>query len=326
MLYCPICIALCRHDEELIKEFCTHLLNRRGYSKTTALTYRQELDQFVRFLFDRGLSLLEATRSDIEAHLEFMQAMDNCSRTVARRLSALRTFYRRLLKNNRIGGNPTAFLRVKKNWSNNPRSRPKEFVADTLNKAYDDALNVVCGTQASQIAIRNWAIKEFMYGSAARRDECRRVDVSNVSMRNLTVHLNGKGDKDRMASITEAARDALKIYLESSRPKLLERSKEGQPSQALFLSKFGTRVSLSTLNEITKGLSPHEYRHSHAQHSVDGGAPLSHVQLQLGHTFLQTTVIYAGDLSFDQKMEAHQRYHPRRRNRSNEGRSDQDEG
>ena len=307
-----------------MENFCVNLVCLRGQSETTAVSYGLKLEQFRSFLFGRGRSLLNAKRPDIKAYLEYLPTIGNCLRTVAVGLSAIRAFYKRLLKKKLIGRNPTVFLRVKKNWSNEPRSRPKDFVADILNKARDGARNVAFGPWTSRLAIRNWAIKEFFYGTAARCVECCRANVLDVSMEKLTILLHGKGGKDRVVSMTEAARDALRIYLKSSRPKLLERSQKGRPSQAIFLTMFGTRISRGGLIDVTKDMSSHEYRHSHAQHGVDAGAGLPHIQRQLGHELLQTTVIYAGHVSFDQLKEGHRRYHPRRRSRRKKDRNDRD--
>jgi site-specific recombinase XerD len=325
-MYCSRCISVCRQDQQLIQDFSDHLKGLRGCSKETALTYRQDLDQFASFLFDHGISLPEVTGQNIKAYLQFLETNGISTRTAVRRLYALGTFYRRLAKEKVISRNPTAFVRLKKNWSNKPRSRPVEVVEDLLNKARGRARGPHRSELARLLAIRNWAIIEFLYGSGVRREECCRIDLFDLSIEERTVQVHhGKGGKGRVVSITPTACEVLDMYQKDSRQGLFERRSRKHPSsRALFLTLSGTRMCCGTINRATKGMTPHEYRHSYAKHSTDNGASLSHVQEQLGHASPQTTTIYAGDVSFDQLKEAHKRFHPRRRKRGGEDSQDKE--
>jgi site-specific recombinase XerD len=160
---------------------------------------------------------------------------------------------------------------------------------------------------------------EFLYGSGARRKECCETDVWDITIEARTVLLHGKGSKDRKVAMTESAVEALRIYQREARPGLLRRRPKGEPaSAAVFLTKAGTRMCPESINKATKGMTPHQFRHSYAQHSVDAGASLAHVQEQLGHVLPQTTAIYAGHVPFDELQKAHKLYHPRRLPRGGE--------
>jgi|SRR5208282_55980 len=315
-MYCSDCISVCRQDQKLIQDFSGDLKGFRGCSEETVLTYRLDLDQFASYLFDQGISLPEATGQHIKAYLQFIEGNGISRRTAVRKLYALGTFYRWLVKEELVGHNPTAFVTLKKNWSNQPRSRSVEDVQEILDKARCRARGEHRSERTRLLAIRDWAIMEFLYGTGVRRAECCWIDLFNLNTEDLTVHVcHGKGNKDRLVSITPAACDAVQIYQEYSRKYLLKRqSKTHPPSRALFLTWSGTRMRPGSLNRLTKGLiTPHEIRHSTAQHSVDAGASLSHVQEQSGHVSLRTTAIYAGNVSFDRLKEDHKLHHPRRR-------------
>ncbi|MGA8669930.1 MAG: tyrosine-type recombinase/integrase [Terracidiphilus sp.] len=327
-MYCSDCISVCRQDQKLIQDFSGDLKGFRGCSEQTVLTYRHDLDQFASHLFDRAISLLEVTGQHIKAFLQFIEGNGISRRTAVRKLYALRTFYKWLVKEELVSHNPTAFVTLKKNWSNKPRSRSVEAVQEILDNARRRARSPHRSERTRLLAIRDWAIMELLYGTGVRRAECCELDLFELNTEDLTVHVfEGKGAKDRLVSITPAACEAVQIYQEHSRKYLLERQSKKHPaSRALFLTWSGTRMRPGSINRLTKGrMTPHEFRHSTAQHMTDRGASLSHVQEQCGHASPGTTAIYAGNVSFERLKEDHKIYHPRRRSPGDEQTTDSGE-
>lgn len=266
----------------------------------------------------------EVTVRSLTAYLRSLQWPRRSSRTATRKLYAFRAFYSWLVKKKVIRHNPTAFVRLKKNWLTKSRSCSEKVVHEILDRARRCARGPHRSERERLLAIRDWAIMEFLYGSGVRREECCNLDVWDVIPETRTVIPHGKGNKDRVVSITESALEALQIYTRDARPGLLRRSQTHTEDRALFLTWQGNRIAPKTLNHVTKGMTPHQYRHSYAQHSADHGASLTHIQQQLGHVSRRSTAIYAGELSFDQFKEAHKLFHPRARKRGAEESQDKE--
>ncbi|MGH9319151.1 MAG: tyrosine-type recombinase/integrase, partial [Vicinamibacteria bacterium] len=146
---------------------------------------------------------------------------------------------------------------------------------------------------------RDRAILEVLYGTGLRRGECLRLDVTDVDLaQELLLVRSGKGKKDRMVPLTRQAASALDLYLREGRPELVKDSLE----LALFLSKYGLRLSPTRLSELLSQhaqaariegtVFPHALRHAYATHLLKGKASIRHVQELLGHQSLQSTAIY----------------------------------
>jgi integrase/recombinase XerD len=224
----------------------------------------------------------------------------------------LRVFYKWLKKSYRAAPDPTVFSKIRKTWTNEPRSVLKEKLNDVLEKARARA-NL---PGASPVDIRDWGILELFYGCGARVSEMSRLDVNDLSVKQGDVLIHGKRSKDRLPPITDAAREAVDFYLKNARPKL-DRSGKDQQNDALFLSKQGKRLGRQGIRKIVKkadpDLYPHALRHSYGQHRADAGDRIENIQNDLGHAKLRTTMVYIPAVSFDQLQYEHRRCHPRGR-------------
>jgi integrase/recombinase XerD len=182
-------------------------------------------------------------------------------------------------------------------------------------KEMQSLLNAIVPTDA--ITTRDKAMLELLYATGMRNEEIRTATVDNLDIPERTLLITGKGSKDRVVPLGEWVIPYLVEYLEASRPKLLNLK---QPTNLLFISKTGRRISNGNLGDIIRKytkkagieqtITPHSFRHACATHLLKAGADIRYVQELLGHGDLSSTQIYTRiDISFLKK--AHRRYHPR---------------
>lgn len=301
-MICPDCASRRDKDQKLIDQFCRRSSSRKSGVKTV-LAYRGELAKLCDFLFAAGVTLLEARQSDL---VRFLEAGDSGDRGKAKQLSVFRVFYRWLVETNRLDSSPVYFLRIKKTWSNIPRFRSEEEVKQSLENAWKRAH----APKASPLAIRDWAIKELLYASGVRREECADIDLRDLNLKEWTMWVKGKGGKERVPQIDPRGVDAVQFYLEHARHKLSAGSGTEAPSDALFLGRHGGRLSLARINRIVHEITPHQYRHRWARDKAKAGVDLELISINLGHGEKQVTMIYVAPVLFEELQEAHRKYHP----------------
>jgi integrase/recombinase XerD len=300
------------NDDQLIEAY--RMKSRQeGKSEDSVASHCSPVVQFSEFLAARSKSLFTAESPDCEDWLKSLTSEGIVDRSKATMLSRLHVFYKWLHKTREADFDPTVFSRVLKTWTIKPRSMPKEELNQIIEKAQARAKM----TGASLLDIRNWAILALFYGCAARRAEMAQLKVTDLLLVEGKVLLHGKGSKDRVCQITDAARCAVDYYLKNARPQL-ERRNKGKPAKGLFLSQLGQNLGPLGIWKITKKahpqLSPHILRHSCAQHRADAGERIEDIQKLLGHLEVRTTMVYTPSVSFDQLQSEHRRCHPRGRN------------
>lgn len=295
--------------EEATQAFLKHLGAARNYSAHTLRAYRVDLEQFGIFLEDAGRPSdpEQVSRLDIRAYLAHLSTLDVVKRTVARKLSTLRSFFKFLATRSKTVKNPCVGIR-------SPR------LGRTLPRFFDEAsverlLEAPKG--GGHLACRDRAILETLYSSGLRVGELVALDVRDVDFIGEVIKARGKGKKERLAPIGRAASQAIEEYLLRRRRDL--RFVEVEP-EALFLNRFGRRLSQRSVARLlrkyllTAGLpadaSAHTLRHSFATHLLDRGADLRSVQELLGHTSLQTTQIYT-HVTTSRLKKAYEKAHPR---------------
>lgn len=229
--------------------------------------------------------------------------------TIARKLAALRSFVKYLCRENILGGNPIANVSTPKREKKLPRFLyPMEI--NLLMDAPDT-------TKAS--GIRDKAILEVLYAAGVRVSELVGINLSDLERSQHWVKIRGKGSKERLAPLGSNSLEAINEYLNKGRPHLL--AVGDIDYEALFLNKFGTRLSARSIRNIINKyveqlainhkVSPHTLRHSFATHLLNNGADLRSVQELLGHVKLSTTQIYT-HLTKDRIKAIHEETHPRR--------------
>ena len=289
-----------------IDAFLEHMLVERGLSPHTVEGYARDLERFRAFLSGRGADLGSATGRDVVAYLKAEKKRGLSSRTLARRVSALRGFYRFLEREGLASSNPLVRLDTPRVWRTLPR---------TLTRDEAGAL-VEAPSGEDPRSLRDRAILEVLYGAGLRVSEVCGLTFDQLALDVGYVRTLGKGSKERVVPLGDRARDALGAYLERGRP-LLAR---GRRSPYVFLNRSGKRLSRQSVWKIVKawcrraGLppdtSPHTLRHSFATHLLEGGADLRSVQMMLGPADLATTQIYT-HVTRQRLRDLVRRHHPR---------------
>jgi integrase/recombinase XerC len=297
---------------ELIDDFLRHLADERNLSGHTLRAYRRDLEAFARFLAADGSdgppSVERIGPLQLRRYLARLHG-HNSRVTIARKLSALRSFFRYLLRRGTLEVNPADTLSTPKRAQYLPRTLSVDEIFALMTAAAGD----------DPLGRRDRAIVELLYSSGLRVGELTALDVGHLDLREGLVRVRGKGDKERIVPVGRPARQALEHYLD-----LRQASDD---SQALFLNYRGGRLTARSVERnlkkllvragILKDASPHALRHSFATHLLDGGADLRAIQELLGHVSLSTTQQYTR-VSVDRLMEVYDRAHPRGRRKKDE--------
>ena len=302
-----------RRFEHLVLDFLAYLEFERGLSRNTLDAYRTDLLQFGRFLDAREGSALEASPADIS---DFLQELATGSgdkppsspATIHRKSACLRSFYRHLRRDGLLDTDPTATLST-------PR-RSRKLPQVLTRGEIDKLLWQPRGTEPA--ALRDRALLEVMYACGLRASEAIGLELMDVDVQEGLLRARGKGSKERIVPVGQAALKALRIYLERGRPKLVK----GAPEAHLFVNFRGGQLTRQGLYKIvrrhaeTAGLadrmSPHTLRHTFATHLLAGGCDLRSVQEMLGHADVSTTQLYT-HLSSERLKDVYFRAHPRAR-------------
>jgi site-specific recombinase XerD len=281
-------------------------LRRRGMAEGTRRAYGVDLGQFALWATGQGLDPPAVTPRALRRYAALLSDRRNVAATVARKLAALRAFYRVLREHGHVTQNPADLMPAPKR----PASLPKVLRPDEVAALLD---RIPAGTP---LELRDRALFELAYGSGLRAEELVNLDVGSIDFDAEHVRVEGKGGKTRFVPAGEQALAAVGDYLERARAAL------GSTTQdpALFLSKSGRRLSTSDVRRrlrvwarhaATQGnVHPHALRHSFATHLLEGGADLRAIQEMLGHSSISTTQVYTRVESARLRA-AYLRSHPR---------------
>ncbi|MBL8014172.1 MAG: tyrosine recombinase XerC [Candidatus Omnitrophica bacterium] len=281
-----------------IPKFLTHLEVERNYSDHTILNYRIDLDEFFDFL--KGVELKNVDYPLLRRYVAHIRSKNLKPRSVARKLSALRSFYKYLHREGIVERNPAALLLTPKLDKKLPM-----FLSE------DETVTLIESPNTEKTAeLRDKAIFETLYSTGIRVSELVGLNENSVDMIGNVIRVLGKGKRERIVPIGETAIDAIRAYC----------SVRSKKSQALFLNKNGQRLTTRSIanivnkyiqrTSILKKISPHSLRHSFATHLLNRGADLRSVQELLGHQNLSTTQIYT-HLTTERLKSVYDQAHPR---------------
>lgn len=299
-------------DRELIDAFIERAWSELGLADNTLTSYRLDLEAFARWLAPRGKRLAACDRETVFRYLGERGTKGGASgkgykaRSNARLLSTLRHFYRAMVRDGRLGEDPTLLLDAPKL----PRSLPK-----ALSENEVEAL--LRAPPETPLGLRDRAMLELMYATGLRVSELVGITAAQVNLRQGVLRVIGKGGKERLVPLGDEAAHWLTRYVADARPALLK----GARSDALFVSNrrdamtrqmFWTLVRKHALAAgiAARRISPHVLRHSFATHLLNHGADLRALQLMLGHSSLSTTQIYTL-IAKESLKRLHERHHPR---------------
>ena len=302
-----------RRFEHLVLDFLAYLEFERGLSRNTLDAYRTDLLQFGRFLEAREVSALEASPADVSDFLQLLATGDGekppaSPATIHRKSACLRSFYRHLRRDGLLDTDPTATLSTPRR----SRKLPQVLTRGEIERL----LSQPRGTEPA--SLRDRALLEVMYACGLRASEAVGLELMDVDVQEGLLRARGKGSKERIVPVGQAALKALRIYLERGRPALVK----GAPEAHLFVNFRGGQLTRQGLYKIvrrhalTAGLadrmSPHTLRHTFATHLLAGGCDLRSVQEMLGHADVSTTQLYT-HLSSERLKDVYFRAHPRAR-------------
>ena len=295
--------------KEFIEVFLNYLSVERNLAHNTIISYREDLNIYIDFLMKRNIdSLSKSTKDDIINFMLYQKDSGLSTNSVARRLAAIKVFYRFLVRERILKNDPSSLIDSPKLWKKIP---------ETLSLNEVDSLISQPDIRDRQ-GIRDRAILEALYATGMRVSEAVNLKVDNVNLDIGFLRCIGKGSKERVIPLGRKAIGSLRRYLKISRPQLLDFAKKD--SEFLFLNRFGKKISRQSLwkiikryareARIKKTIMPHSLRHSFATHLLERGADLRSVQEMLGHANISTTQIYT-HINKERLKSIHRMFHPR---------------
>lgn len=301
--------------DEALAEFLRSLALEKNASDLTVKSYREDLNQAITFFRgqNKGARPQDITSRHLRAFSVWLHDQKYARSTIARRIAALRSWFRFLARQGTISANPTEGLRGPRQDKKLPHFLTAEHLGKLLATPGGD----------TPLAVRDRAILEALYSAGMRVSELTGLDVGDLDLDAGVATVRGKGKKERLVFFGTSALKALKDWL-ADRGTLQAgaKSKKGKQADAVFLNKNGTRLTSRSVGRLLRkylaqsGLdprtSPHTLRHSFATHLLDAGADIRCVQELLGHSSLATTQVYT-HVTTNRLRESYHKAHPRAR-------------
>jgi integrase/recombinase XerD len=291
---------------EVIDRFLDAVWMERGLSPNTLAAYRADLTALDRWLYARGIALVNGRRADLLGFIAWRVESGARPRSTARQLSSFRRFYRHLLREGLLREDPTAQIAMPKIGRSLPKSLTEQEVESLLDApAIQDPLGH-----------RDRTMLEVLYATGLRVSELVNLKASQVNLNQGVLRIVGKGDRERMIPLGDEAVRWLGQFVRSARGEILL----DRQTEYLFPTRRGDRMTRQAFWHIIKRyarkagvekeLSPHTLRHAFATHLLNHGADLRVVQMLLGHSDLSTTQIYT-HVARERMKELHSQHHPR---------------
>jgi len=301
-----------RPDLRLLPPFLDYLKVEKGLAPLTVSAYASDLTQFAGFLEAQKRALGSARRDDVRDFIQQLFANGVDGRSVARKLSTLRHFYRYLLLDHLVDRDPTLNITSPKQW----KVLPKSLARDEVESVLENPATSSGGRVAEALAMRDRAMLEVLYAGALRVSEIIGIKLEDLKLEFGYVLVRGKGDKERIVPLGKASQAALTDYMRKARLTLLT----ARSSPLLFVGARGRKLTRQRVWQIVgrasyaagRHASPHMLRHSCATHMVENGADLRTVQTLLGHSDISTTQVYT-HVALDRLKSVYQKHHPRAR-------------
>jgi integrase/recombinase XerC len=292
--------------------YVEHLAHERRASRHTVDAYRRDLAEFAEHA--RSVHRLATPAAVTRLHLRsFLGAVskDAATSTVARKLAAVRSFFRYLVRTGTLGASPADLVAT-------PRVRRRLPALLDVESAAEVMAVAAKGPGGDVERLRDTALLEVLYGAGLRVSELVALDLAAVSFGDKSLRVLGKGKKERIVPLGGKADAALRAYL-ARRAELRHPKSGAQDPSALFLGRMGRRLGVRWVQKLVHrygalgtgrpDLHPHALRHSCATHMLEGGADLRAIQEMLGHSSLSTTQRYT-HLSLDRLLEVYDKSHP----------------
>lgn len=291
-----------------LKLFIEYLQIEKNYSQYTIEHYQHDIREFFLFMSEQGLTYLgDVEYSDTRIYLTKLFDQQLSRKSVARKISCMRSFYKFLLRERIVEDNPFSLVSIPKL----EKRLPDFFYEEELSQLFN-----ACETETA-LGRRNKAILELLYATGIRVGECCKIQMKDIDLSLSTVLVHGKRKKERYVPFGSFAHDALEEYIKNGRSELL---KDKDDHGYLFvnfrggpLTDRGIREILNKLIEnsaLTGKIHPHKLRHSFATHMMSNGADMRTVQELLGHAFLSSTQVYT-HVTKEHLRNIYMSHHPR---------------
>jgi integrase/recombinase XerC len=298
--------------EEALAEFLRYLAVEKNASALTTKSYREDLSQAIDYFRSQGVKAgpEAVTTRHLRAFLVWLHERGYAKTTVARRLAAVRSWFRFLCRRGELTANPADGLRGPRQDKKLPHFLPEREVGQLLTAPTDE----------TPLGLRDRALLETLYSAGLRVSEATGLNLADVDLADGVATVRGKGKRERLVFFGAEAKEAIGKWL-GARESVLAANHGGKAAKdAVFLNKNGTRLTPRSVSRIlgkylqAKGLdpeaSPHSLRHSFATHLLDRGADIRSVQELLGHRSLTTTQIYT-HVTTGKLHENYRKAHPR---------------
>ncbi|PDM41255.1 tyrosine recombinase XerC [Parageobacillus yumthangensis] len=292
-----------------LKLFIEYLQVEKNYSQYTIVCYQRDVEQFFEFMNEQGIHHLhEVTYNDVRLYLTKLYEQKQSSRSISRKISSLRSFYKFLLREKKVKENPFALVALPKK----EQKIPNFLYEQELEKLfYVNDVNTAIGQ-------RNQAILELLYATGVRVSECCHIQLSDIDFSVSTILIHGKGNKQRYVPFGRFAKEALERYIHHGRRELLQKAKSAHAylfvnARGNPLTPRGVRYILDEIVKkaaLTQNISPHVLRHTFATHLLNEGADMRTVQELLGHAHLSSTQVYT-HVTKDRLRHIYLHTHPR---------------
>lgn len=300
---------------EEVEAFLSYLAVEKGFSRNTALAYRNDLYQLSNFVDEQRKGKPPARLADVDrqvliSYILDLKQRDYAPTTLARKIAAVKSFFGFVVREGRLQADPTENIA-------SPRlgkPLPKPLSIAEVRRLLEQPAK-----SETPEAIRDRAMLELLYATGMRVTELVSLNPENVNTHEGYVRCFGKGSKERIIPIHPQAARVVAEYVDNARPKMLNHS---QQEPALFLNQRGQRLTRQGFWQILKGyarsagldgdITPHTLRHSFATHMLRGGADLRSVQEMLGHRNISTTQVYT-HLTSEHVRQSYEKSHPRAR-------------
>jgi integrase/recombinase XerD len=297
-------------NSRVLSGFLDYLKIEKGLAPLTVAAYSTDIGQFAAYLEKHKRTLLNAQRNHVRGFIQQLFGNSVDGRSVGRKLSALRHFYRYLLLDKVVEHDPTLNIDSPKQW----KVLPKALARDEMDAMLASPRATSNRKDAEAIALRDRAVLEVFYAAALRVSEIVGVKLEDLKLDLGYLLVRGKGDKERIVPLGKGAQDALTRYMKDARGLLAK----GKNSPLLFLGRGGEKLTRQRVWQMVRAASvsggrnasPHMLRHSCATHMVENGADLRTVQTILGHADISTTQVYT-HLALDRLKSVYQKHHPR---------------
>lgn len=290
----------------LVDRYLGYLAVERGASPNTVRAYSADLARYLEWAQRSGIDPITLTHRQMRRYLAELDGAGYARRTIARRLSAVRSLFAYLVAEGLAPSDPSSVLAAPKIQSRLPTLIPADALSALLEAP--DA--------ETPVGMRDRAVLELLYATGARVSEIAGLRLSGLDLAQGQVTLMGKGSKERIVPVHRKAAGTVKTYLTQGRPRLAKPAS----GDHVFLSVRGAPLSADAIRRMFKhtlarvgaphSLSPHAMRHTFATHLIEAGADLRTVQELLGHVALSTTQIYT-HLSVKRLQDVHRTAHPR---------------